>query len=1109
MGPELDAFEAKRGRDWLESDLKNFWSVQNRGRGVNPTEQFHNEVIVPGNKRLSKERSAAKRAAKAENKPRIIEQMVQKYGYTVGDTVFDTEHGTKGIIKWGRDGQPFVESAMGKHYVGSRWKKASKDLSFVERLRLTFQNRNHTIDTDVVDLGGAGSGNFGHAGRPGEVGGSAAGDGGGGSYREQASPEAFIAARDKSTRTGYLSPLTADDLKGQKLYLTKDGTVGGAMTTDKDMGNLFNNGGPKGAAHAVLIDMIKDGGLTADAFDGYLPRLYANFGLQETGRMKFNPEYAPPGWNFERDNHPDVVFLARTRDGVEEAGSADDIRGRVKDRTQWIAPRRTTKYYDDYDQAKRDATAAAHAGGTRTLGAFRAGHGSGVGREARGDGARAGAGVRRSVTYRDKLTFLLGGAGSGNFGHAGRPGEVGGSSSEGGAGGTRVPGKGPANDELIDRQDAEHDAYTAFTAAKVAHVAVMNEMERKYGDDYEKWTEPSYLEARDKAQAAKDKWEAAQQAVLDQRPEARKETVQAHVDIAADRLNYDASKIDVVDKDPRQFEVAGRQLNEGGHFDPRTGRIQVNARQADESPAWQGLVAHEIMHAQQDAIEKRVQSEHDEISKFIMRASMKESVSKDYDRLFMKSGFPREGKTSELEARFPVSAAMAKYGFQGDTYLGTWKQDDKGQWTHDYDEYRTRSDRMEKEDGFTSYSKLYWEAARNPSPTGQERRRAVQETLAEVAAYHDRARRGRWREGVPSKSWQDYARAIQQASGVKLPPTDVAPKGSGNLSYREKLMFLLGGHGSGNFGHAGRPGEIGGSAPGGAEKPGKFTRQRTGLDQNVERMIHELEHERAVPGGVTPASTRDQAEANEAIQAVAGADNPFQPIRPPAKTDNDAAFKVLSKETPKNQIPVSKVLDALGGNARAQFKELLKKGEETNPVMHAIADDVKARLGGTSVVKTGDIKSLNRSVKKVVGKDGGDARNVRDVVRASIAVDHVDDLDHAIAAVHAAVKNAGGSIVTVTDRFRKPMATGYRDMNINVRMPNGIIGEVQVHLKSMLKAKDLGGGHELYEQIRTISERENHRPLTVAERTEIGRLNRQSHRLYQAAWKSGGGRSKQ
>ena len=37
-----------------------------------------------------------------------------------------------------------------------------------------------------------------------------------------------------------------------------------------------------------------------------------------------------------------------------------------------------------------------------------------------------------------------------------------------------------------------------------------------------------------------------------------------------------------------------------------------------------------------------------------------------------------------------------------------------------------------------------------------------------------------------------------------------------HLTHREKLALLLGGEGSGNFGHAGRPGEVGGSDARGA-----------------------------------------------------------------------------------------------------------------------------------------------------------------------------------------------------------------------------------------------------------------------------------------------------
>lgn len=306
--------------------------------------------------------------------------------------------------------------------------------------------------------GGPGSGNFGHSGRPGEIGGS-----GGTAIAAVLEPlklppvpapvpqpqltfkptneitaTDFIGARNTTTRPGYLSPLKPADLQGSKLYMDTKHQVGGALTASGDMENLFNNGGPQRAATEVLLQMLQDGGKTADAFDGYLPKLYANFGLVETGRMKFNPEYAPPGWNFDRDDHPDVVFLSVGKD----VGTPKEIRDRVYGGTQkeWTPRVKTTKYFTDYDEGKQNARHVAenylerHALPRAAAESYtgRSGDSSHDDsrfrtRVCRPDGrghSRTGAADWRPVT--------LGGAGSGNFGHSGRPGEIGGSSDSGG-----------------------------------------------------------------------------------------------------------------------------------------------------------------------------------------------------------------------------------------------------------------------------------------------------------------------------------------------------------------------------------------------------------------------------------------------------------------------------------------------------------------------------------------------------------------------------------------------------------------------------------------------------------------------------------------------------
>ena len=156
----------------------------------------------------------------------------------------------------------------------------------------------------------------------------------------------FIAMRNKSTRPGFLSPLVPEELVDKRVTLKHNGTVGFALTPDGDMQNLFNNGGPKGAARELIFDGLRSGGKTLDAFDGYLTDLYRQYGFVETGRLKFNDEFAPAGWNIDRDGRPDVVFMAY-RGGEPE----DVVRARVNNPDLWTPPEPPSQYFDDYDAA--------------------------------------------------------------------------------------------------------------------------------------------------------------------------------------------------------------------------------------------------------------------------------------------------------------------------------------------------------------------------------------------------------------------------------------------------------------------------------------------------------------------------------------------------------------------------------------------------------------------------------------------------------------------------------------------------------------------------------------------------------------------------------------
>ena len=228
----------------------------------------------------------------------------------------------------------------------------------------------------------------------------------------------------------------------------------------------------------------------------------------------------------------------------------------------------------------------------------------------------------------------------------------------------------------------------------------------------------------------------------------------------SERMGFDVSRIDVVEVALHVMEVGGRIVVRSAFYDPENGRIQVNAPHTSGSvAAVQGLMAHEITHAQQDALDKVMAQEHDAI---------RDLSPEERNRLFMANGFPRKFQIPEIEQRWPASATMAKAAPGGDSWLGTWSRENDNRWAFDPDACAEDGGRLEwmaQEGSFTEYSKLYWTEYHNATDEIEKalwKRRAIQETLAEVATYHERSSQGEWDEGVPSKSWQQFEAQVRQ-----------------------------------------------------------------------------------------------------------------------------------------------------------------------------------------------------------------------------------------------------------------------------------------------------------------------------------------------------------
>lgn len=155
------------------------------------------------------------------------------------------------------------------------------------------------------------------------------------------------------------------------------------------------------------------------------------------------------------------------------------------------------------------------------------------------------------------------------------------------------------------------------------------------------------------------------------------------------------------------------------------------------------------------------------------------------------------------------------------------------------------------------------------------------------------------------------------------------------------------------------------------------------------------------------------------------------------------------------------------------------------------------------VILIGPLKSRERSKEKVDADYGGDWSKLGDIVRSSVAVDSMNQLEDVV----SKLKSMGLKLARKPkDRFAHPTEGGYRDMLLSVEYPGGHVGEMQLHLKPILKAKD--AAHKVYEKVRSIeadAKKAGRKDLTPEEMKTIEAANAKMKKMYDDAWKKAGG----
>ena len=118
----------------------------------------------------------------------------------------------------------------------------------------------------------------------------------------------FIQERNKNKRVDFMSPLTVENLKDCKILMINEGKTGCAIAHDGDLQNVYNNSA-SGEGAKIIQFAIKNGAKKLDCFDNFLPEYYSKFGFKEIRRMKWDDNYAPENWDYNKYGRPDVVFM--------------------------------------------------------------------------------------------------------------------------------------------------------------------------------------------------------------------------------------------------------------------------------------------------------------------------------------------------------------------------------------------------------------------------------------------------------------------------------------------------------------------------------------------------------------------------------------------------------------------------------------------------------------------------------------------------------------------------------------------------------------------------------------------------------------------------------
>ncbi|WP_280451976.1 toxin glutamine deamidase domain-containing protein [Nocardia cyriacigeorgica] len=266
-------------------------------------------------------------------------------------------------------------------------------------------------------------------------------------------------------------------------------------------------------------------------------------------------------------------------------------------------------------------------------------------------------------------------------------------------------------------------------------------------------------------------------------------------------------------------------------------------------------------------------------------------------------------------------------------------------------------------------------------------------------------------------------------------------------------------------------------------------------------LVSLMNHPEAIPvleGAVDEVRDRGPAEIIAESQSATGPEpTPLTPDQSAisdgllaateAFEDDDLRQPGFDRDQMNNPAYLSAYLDS-------QYEEWRSTQDALNDVVRQVAQETSGDPGWRN-----EPKDRVRAEDKIAGY-GNDASRLTDLVGAKIVFDTVADIYRA---AELLANDSRIQIVDFDDRFAEPVGSGYRDLQMKVRMPNGHIAELRLHLSHIDDVASYE--HALYEARRDLKSlaRSESRDFTPGEAALIASLERRSVEMFQTALERG------